>query len=600
MPGGSVVNQYTVIDEWKKSTDNRENFRAFGSFYGQLNFGEIWAPLEGLTFKTNFGPDVRFNRQGIFLSKDSATRLGGKNYAKDTMTRYFSWTLDNILTYDKVFGANHITLTLLQSASKYTNESMNESAQAIPDENYLWYNMGSVDITDSATYGAGMSTGLSENQMASYMARLNYSFKDKYLLTVSGRYDGASVLAAGHKWAFFPSAAFGWRIDKESWFQAPSVDLLKLRLGYGITGNSAVSAYSTLGNIQSFFVPFNTGNVQAYATNEPYYTSSMISLANKSLGWEKTTQYNLGLDFSFLKGRINGTIDAYHSDTNDLILKMSIPTLTGYNSTNANIGKTSNHGIELTINAFPIQNKVFAWETSFTGAFQKEKIVELATGKEDDISNTWFIGKPISVFYTYDNDGLWQEKDAAEMAKFNENGSKFQVGMVKPVDQNGDYVINSEDQIILGQRNPKFTMGWTNTFSYKNFDLAVELFGRMGYMISTGGHGQYGMYNQVAIDYWTPSHTDAEYQKPIYSTAGGDAYSGLLGFKDASFIKVRNISLGYNLSKSACQLIGVQNIKIYAQAKNLWNLYSTVKEIDLDLGTSFYNRGVTFGVQIGF
>lgn len=172
--------------------------------------------------------------------------------------------------------------------------------------------------------------------------------------------------------------------------------------------------------------------------------------------------------------------------------------------------------------------------------------------------------------------------------------------MVKPVDQNGDYVIDNNDRVILGSKNPRWTMGWSNSFTYKGIDLSIELYGRFGYMIDTGGEGQFGMYNQREIDYWTPDNPGAEWQKPIYSTAGGDPYSSLLGFKDASFIKVRNISLGYNFDKKLCKSIGLNSLKLYAQAKNLGNLYSSVDFIDLDLGTTYYNRGFTFGIQVGF
>ncbi len=186
------------------------------------------------------------------------------------------------------------------------------------------------------------------------------------------------------------------------------------------------------------------------------------------------------------------------------------------------------------------------------------------------------------------------------MAKFNANGHKFTAGSVRPKDQNGDYKIDNEDRVILGSANPRWTMGWSNTFSWKGLELSVELYGRMGYMINSGGEGQYGMYNQREINYWTPDNTSADWQKPVYSTAGGDAYSSLLGFKDANFIKVRNISLGYNVSPVLCKKMGISNLKIYGQARNLGCLYSSVDFWDLDLGTSYYNRGFTVGLQVGF
>ncbi len=600
-PCGSVTNVLTVVDEWKKSTDNRETFRALGSFYAQIDFGKLWEPLQGLTFKSSFGPDFRHTRQGIFLSKESAGRAGSKNYAKYSTQRYLSWTLDNLITYVKSIQDHTFTVTLLQSASKYNYEHGSMNASAIPNEHFLWYNLGSVDITDAATYGAGMGTGLTESQLASYMARVNYSYKDRYLLTVSGRYDGSSVLAKGNKWDFFPSAALGWRIDQEEFLKDVSwISQLKLRFGVGVTGNAAVSPYGTLGNIQSFFVPFGNVLTQAYATNEPYYTGTQVGMANKNLGWEKTTQFNYGIDYGFLNGRINGTFDFYHSKTNDLLLAMKIPTLTGFPSTVANVGKTKNIGFDLSLNVIPVQTKDFEWISSINTSYSKDEIVQLSNGKEDDISNAWFIGESINVHYGIDNLGLWQESDQAEMDKFNANGHKFTAGSVRPKDQNGDYKIDNEDRVILGNKDAKWVLGWSNSFSWKNFDLNIELYGRFGYMISTGGEGQYGMYNQREIDYWTPDNPNAEWQKPVYSTAGGDSYSSLLGFKDASFIKLRNISLGYNFDKKLCKKMGIESLKVYAQGKNLGNLYSSVDFIDLDLGTTYYNRGFTFGLQVGF
>ena len=600
-PAGTSTNTYTVIDEWKKSTDNRKGFRAMGSFYGQLDFGKIWEPLSGLMYKLQFGPDFRHNRQGIFLDSSSSVRMGGNNYARRYDDSYFAWTLDNMLLYNKTFGQHTIGVTLLQSASKYTHEQGTMSEENVYMPSFLWNNMGDVDIMESSNQ-VKLGTGLSENQLASYMARVNYSLMDRYLLTVSGRWDGSSVLAAGNKWSFFPSMALGWRMEQEEFLKNVEwLDQLKLRFGVGTTGNSAVSAYGTLGTLQSFWMPFSLGNQRILITNEPYYTNSQTSMPNKNLGWEKTTQYNLGIDFSFLRGRINGALDLYTSRTKDLLLAMTVPSLTGYPSMTANIGETKNKGFDFTLNVIPVRTASgFEWSSTLNAAWQKDEIVELANGKEDDINNWWFIGESISVYFGYDNDGLWQESDAAEMAKFNEKGANFSAGNVKPVDQNGDYVIDADDRVILGNRNPRWTLGWSNTFSYKGLELTIDLFGRFKYMVSTGGEGQYGMYNQREIDYWTPTNTGAEWQKPIYSTSGGDSYSGLLGFKDASFIKVRNLSLGYRFDRKLCDRIGISGAKVYVQGKNLGNLYSSVDFMDLDTGTTYFNRGVTVGLQLDF
>ena len=599
-PGGSTTNTYSIIDEWNKSKDNREFFRVLGSFYAQVDFGKIWKPLDGIQYKMQFGPDLRYYRRGNFLDSSSISRAGGNNTASRSDARNFAWTLDNMLLYNKSFGEHTVGLTLLQSASKVNRESSSMSEENVTIPSFLWNNMGAIDITD-AQYKASMGTDLSENQLSSYMARVNYSYMDRYLLTASARWDGASVLAEGNKWDFFPSMALGWRMEQEEFLKNVSwIDQLKLRAGVGVTGNAAVSPYGTLGVISSYWMPFSTGNSQIFVTNEPYYTSGSNAMPNKNLGWEKTTQWNFGLDFSFLKGRIGGTLDIYTSKTKDLLLAMTVPSLSGYPSMMANIGQTKNKGIELTLNTIPVLTKDFMWQSNLNFAFQKDKIEELANGKEDDINNVWFIGESIHVYYGYENAGLWQESDAAEMAKFNENGEAFTAGMVRPVDQNGDYKINDEDRVILGNCDPRLTAGWTNTLSWKGFELNLELQGRFKYMISTGGEGQLGMYQQREIDYWRPDNTGAEWQKPIYSTGGGDKKAALLGFKDASFIKIRNLSLGYNFDKSICRSLGIEGAKLYVQGKNLGMLYSSVDFMDLDTGATYYNRGFTVGLSVDF
>ena len=599
-PGGSTTNTYSVIDEWTKSTDNRENYRLLGSFYAQIDFGQIWEPLQGLQWKTQFGPDFRYYRNGNFLDASSISRAGGNNTVSRGDGRQLAWTLDNMLLYNKSIKEHTFGLTLLQSASKTNTETSSISEENVPIPSFLWNNLGAVDVTDSK-YKVGIGSGLSESALSSYMARINYAYKDRYLLTASARWDGASVLAEGKKWDFFPSMALGWRMEQEEFMKDITwIDQFKVRLGVGVTGNSAVSPYGTLGLINSYWMPFSTGNSQILVTNEPYYSNNQVQMPNKNLGWEKTTQWNVGIDFSFLKGRIGGTIDLYTSRTSDLILDMSIPSLSGYPSMKTNVGETKNKGIEVTLNTIPFMTKDFIWNSNLNFAYQKDEIVELANGKQDDISNTWFIGESINVFFGYQADGLWQESDAAEMALFNENGASFSAGMVKPVDQNGDYKINADDRVILGNRNPRLTAGWSNTFSWKGIELILDLQGRFKYMVSTGGEGQLGMYQQREISYWTPNNTGAEWQKPIYNQSGGDPYSALLGFQDASFIKIRNLSLAYNFDKDMLKGIGINGLKLYIQGRNLGMLYSSIDFMDLDTGATYFNRGFTVGMQVDF
>ena len=599
-PGGSTTNTYSVIDEWTKSKDERKVYRFLGSFYAQIDLGKIYNPLTGLMWKTQFGPEFRYYRNGSFLDSGSISRAGGNNTVSRGDGQQLAWTLDNMLLYNRTFGEHTVGLTLLQSASKTETETSSISEEKIPMPSFLWNNLGAVDVTD-AQYKVGIGSGLTGNQLSSYMARVNYSFMDRYLLTASARWDGASVLAESKKWDFFPSMALGWRMEQEDWLKDKTwIDQLKLRFGVGVTGNAAVGPYGTLGIISSYWMPFSTGNTQILVTNEPYYSSGANQMPNKNLGWEKTTQWNVGVDFSFLKGRIGGTIDLYTSRTKDLILDMTIPSLSGYPSMKTNVGQTKNKGIEVTLNTIPVMMDGFVWNSNLNFAWQKDEIVELANGKEDDINNAWFIGESIAVHYGYEADGLWQESDAEEMAKFNENGQKFTAGSVKPVDQNGDYKIDADDRVIIGNKNPRLTAGWSNSLSWKGFELTLELQGRFGYTISTGGEGQLGMYQQREISYWRPDNTGADWQKPVYSQAGGDPYAGLLGFKDASFIKVRNLSLGYNLPRELVKKIGLSDLKVYVQGKNLGMLYSSVDFMDLDTGLTYFNRGVTVGLQANF
>ncbi|MDR0832797.1 MAG: TonB-dependent receptor [Candidatus Symbiothrix sp.] len=613
-PGGED-NVANVVDEWNRSQAQRKTFRAFGSFYGVLNIGEIVKPLDGLKFRVNFGPDFRYRREGTFISAESVTRgNGAQNYTRLQQRNDLSWTLDEQIDYNRLFGKHSLGATLLHTASKWAYETSDMNGQGVPSEDWTWNAFSTLDPKGSLV-SAGWGTGLDERQLESYMMRFNYGFNDRYLLTVSGRWDGASQLAAGHHWDFFPAAALGWRINQEDFMQDYDwVSNLKLRAGVGTTGSSAVNPYGTLGAIQSGRQPFNginsDGNLLVYTTNEPFYTSTQVGMPNKQLGWEKTTQWNVGLDFGFLNGRINGVVDVYTSSTKDLLLKMDIPTLLGYPNTTANIGRTSNKGVDITLDLIPVKTRDFSWNSTLSAAYTKNKIEELTSGKADDALNSWFIGSSISAYYNFKKDRLWQDtpEDLELMAKYNANGHKFKPGLVKPVDVKNDldkdgkeiYKIDENDRVILGNRDPRWTFGWMNTFNYKNLELSLQVYGRFKYWVEQGGESQTGRYNQRQIDYWTPTNTGAEYQMPVYNEAGGDAYANTLGFRQANFLKMRNISLGYILPQNIIRKAGISNLKVYVQANNPFTIYSSVKFIDLDLGSATYNQGWTFGLDVTF
>ena len=587
----------TVVDEWKYSTDERKTFRALGSFYAQLNLGKIWKPLEGLSYKLNFGPDFRYYRRGMFNDAESTNREG-VNYASLTKSTDFSWTLDNLIYYNKTIGKHDFGFTLLQTATKYEYESNFMSAEGIPLSGSLWNALNTTNISALKSW----DSSLAEKQLLSYMARVNYTYNGRYMLTASVRRDGASQLADGHKWATFPSVALGWRIDQEEFMKDISwINQLKLRLGYGVTGNSAIEPYQTKGAIASLFYPFGSSATPGYVGYEGLLSNGTVTLANQNLGWEKTKQWNLGVDFSFLNGRISGIFDIYTSRTTDLLMLQNIPSLTGYKTSYNNIGETKNFGYDLTLNLVPVKTRDFEWTVGLNAAYTKNEIVSLSNGKEDDIANNWFIGQSTGVIYSYESDGIWKEEDAAEMAKFNEHDMGFQVGMAKPVDQNGDYKIDpNNDRVIIGHTDPRWTVGVNTNFTYKGWDLGIQLYGRMDYTYNTGGVWVGGRYNVRSYDYYTENNKNAEYQKPIFDEGGKDAYYYILGYKNGSYLKIRNISLGYTFPAKLLTNTGLTNLRIYAQCKNPGMLFSHIDFLDMDTYSNTYNKGVTFGVNVSF
>ena len=303
--------------------------------------------------------------------------------------------------------------------------------------------------------------------------------------------------------------------------------------------------------------------------------------------------------------RDSGSFEFYFSNTNDLLLNMSVPTPTGYASTIANVGKTSNKGVELTINATPVVTRDFEWNTSFNMGWQKDRIDELSNGKEDDVANKWFIGQQIGVFYDYTSDRLWQDtpEDQAEMAKWAEAGTNFTPGMARPNDLNGDYKMDDEDRVIVGHKRPRVTAGWTNTFTYKGIELSFQLYGRFNYMVQRAeylnGFGQIGSH----VDYWTPDNTDAEHIKPILTTVQTgciDQYAGQLGYKKANLVRMRNISIGYNFPRNLIEKATFKTLKVYGQVVNPFDIVQSVKGFDLDTGQTYFNRSWVLGLEVGF
>lgn len=584
-PGGDSTIR-NVYEEYKYSQDQRLTLRAFGSFYAQLDFKGIFPKLEGLKYRVNFGPDITSYRNGVFLNGLSSAR-SGTSFASLAKNQTISYTLDNLILYNKTIGKHDFGVTLLQSQTQYHNEESSMSAQNIKNVENKWNALTPANVTLD-----NYSSNITETGLFSYMGRLTYGYADKYLLTASLRYDSASQLSKLNRRDQFTSASVAWRIDKEDFLQNVSwLNQLKLRAGYGVTGNAAVAAYDTQPPLAQVL----------YSTSSGILTN--LKLGNVELGWEKTTQFNYGVDFGVFNNRISGSLEYYTSKTNDLLLERNIPTVTGFNNTLANIGKTKGNGVELTLNTVNIKTADFEWNSSLSASWQKSKIVELQNGKNDDLLNSRFIGYSQGIIYGFESNGIWKPEDAVEMAKFNAaaGSTVFTFGNARPVDQNGDYKITAnDDRVIIGSTEPKFITGLTNTFNYKNIELSFFVYGRMGYLYNAGGENLSGKTSQRQLDYYTDDNTDAEYQKPIFSAGTGDLYNPILGYKNGSFLKIRNISLGYNFEEDVVQKIGLSKLRIYIQAANPGMIFSKVKWVDLDTRTTYSNRGFTLGLNVQF
>jgi TonB-linked SusC/RagA family outer membrane protein len=599
---GADVNIINPIREVDLCQNQRQNLRALGSFYSELNFGKIHNALDGLRYRLQFGPDFRYGRTGIADAAASINGDGNSTAQYNTEIKR-SWTLDNLIYYDKTFGAHNLGVTLLQSASAYHEETESMRSYVASDRE-LWYNMGSA--SDIRTY----DSSLKENQLSSYMVRLNYGFAQKYLLTVSGRWDGASQLAAGHKWDFFPSAALGWRLDQEAFVRDVEwISQLKPRIGVGTTGNSAIDPYVTLGAVTPNFYHFGATTVIGMVGSDPSLAEDDRALmTNLELGWEKTTQYNLGIDFSLFNGRVGGAIDMYTSTSKDLLMKQSIPSLTGYLSTWANVGVLQNKGIDITLNTVNVQTRDFTWESSLTFSADRNKIKELDSGKEEDLNNLWIVGQPLGIYYDYVYEGVWKTSEAEEAAVYGRLPGELKIKDLDGPDGVPDGVIDANyDRQVVGKSRPDWSGGFQNTFSYKNFDLSVFIYGRFGQTIQTGAETLSGRFAMRKLDYWVAgTNENAEYYAPGVNGENGDTYKSSMNYSDGSFIKLRNISLGYSLPQKLLSKSGVSSLKVYVQCLNPGLLYSKIDYLDPDvyidtnMTGSSYNRSVVFGLNIGF
>ncbi|MDR2292946.1 MAG: TonB-dependent receptor [Prevotellaceae bacterium] len=578
--------QFVLTKEVVESLEENDKWLNQSKGFGTYNniFGEVKVPwVEGLKYKLNLGLNFRMSDGGSY------TGIGVNSSTSDSpstasISRSFntSWTIENLITYDRTFAEKHqVNVVGLFSAEQNHYHSTYISARNIPADFLLYYNLGmapSEDVSIDPNF-----QGYEESALISWMGRVIYSYDGRYMLSAAFRSDASSRLAPGYQWHTYPAVSLGWNIHKEKFMENVSfINSLKLRAGYGETSNESTSPYATLGQLSTRFYNFDTN----YQTG--YYVSQ---LPNPTLGWEYSETWNYGMDFTLLKNRLSGTIEYYVQNTHDVLIQLDLPRTSGVSARYwSNMGQTQNKGFELSLNGVILENlNGWHWEAGINLYTNKNKIVALASGATRDINNGWFVGYPIDVLYTYEMLGLWQKDDPDFKYLSLFEGDSGNEGMIK-VRYFGERDVNGaptraigDDDRVIRKLDPDFQGGFNTNVNWKNFDLTiVGAFKSGGTLISTlyGSSGYLnqltGRRGQVSVDYWTPENTGAKYPKPggASASAEGPRHGDLLNLFDASYVKIRTITLGYNFEQKWVKDAGIKRLRLYASVQNPFVLFS--------------------------
>lgn len=592
-----VVTRKTL--EWLDDSyvNKRKVFGSYNTFYGEAELPYV----KGLKYRVNVGLNLRhqnsgnYTGQGVFSDNPDALSSAGVTNQLTT-----NWAVENLITYDKIFAEKHsVNFVAMYSAEESLYNSSNMSGQDIPTMFQYW-NIGRANGTITVNPS---NQGYSKTGLISYMARLMYSYDSKYMLSVAVRSDGSSRLAEGHKWHTYPAISLGWNVKNESFMDGVTwLDQLKLRLGYGETSNQSVDPYKTFGLLAT--QPYNYGT----ETTTGFYVSE---LPNPELGWEFSTTWNLGVDLAFFRNRLNVTAEYYKMSTKNVLLSVGLPGSAGVGSYMANIGETENKGFELNINGTIIDdNNGWTWTAGVNMYVNRNKLVKLSSGQQEDRNNNWFVGKPIDCIYDFKYEGIWQE-DEEELRKVLEPAGA--PGMIK-VQYTGEYengipvrAISDEDKIPQSMECD-FQGGFNTTVAWRNIDLSIvgaykvggllisTLYGSSGYLNTLSGRN-----NNIDVDYWTPSNTGAHYPAPNGVRDGNNPkYGSTLGYFDASYLKIRTITLGYNFDQlQALKNVGISKMRVYASILNPFVMCSPYKkESGMDPETNSYgneNAAVAYG-----
>ena len=593
-----------VVENLEDSWLNEK--KGFGT-YNNL-FAEVQCPwVKGLKYRVNLGLNYRSTKGGVFTGEGiNSSTADTPSTASLEHTETTNWAIENLITYDRTFGKHQLNIVGMYSAEETVYTKSHIAARDIPAEYLQYYNLGRAEGTITVNPD---NWDYQKSGLLSWMGRAMYPYDNRYMLMATVRADASSRLAKGHQWHTYPAVSAGWNIGQESFMDDLEwLDILKVRVGYGQTSNQAVAPYSTWGKLSTR--PYNFGPT-GYATG--YYVSA---LPNYDLGWEYSSTWNFGLDFTLLGGRLSGTFEYYIQKTSDLLQSVNLPSTSGVSSYVGNVGKTENKGVEFTLNGTILDNhNGWTWDASINISANRNKLTELASGAERDEANNWFVGHPIDAIYDYEKIGLWQEGDP--YLDILEPGGN--VGMIK-VKYTGEYnedgtpvrQIGPDDRQIISME-PKFTGGFSTRVAYKGFDLnVITAFKCGGKLISTLHHSNgylnmlTGRRGQVDVDYWTEENTNAKYPKPGGIQSGDNPkYGSTLGYFDASYWKVRNISLGYKFDEQKwLKNFGIQSLRAYVSIQNPFVICSPFhKETGLDPETNSYgneNVAVTSGIQKRF
>jgi TonB-linked SusC/RagA family outer membrane protein len=557
-----------------KYVDETKSFASYNNLYGEVSL-----PLNGLKYRLNVGLDFRTANSGNYTGVGvfNTNPLGPSSAGRGNNQTYH-WVVENLLTYDRTFGKHKVNAVGLYSAegNRFTSSYM--SARNVPADFFQYYNLGQspqADITVRPEDQRYEQTGL-----LSAMGRVMYTYDNKYMLTATLRADGSSRLAEGNKWHTYPALSLGWNITNESFMQnIRALNLLKLRAGWGQTSNQAVAPYSTLGSLT--VTPYNFGGSNGtgvYVNQAP----------NADLGWEYSKTQNYGADFGLFNNRITGSIEYYRTHTYDLLSNKSLPPSSGLSFVTKNVAETENKGWEFSLNGTILDNPDgFSLDAGVNFYTNRNKILALASGIDRDVNNLWFVGHNINSLYDYQYIGLWQAGDPYQ--NILEPGTPADVvGSIKVL-YTGGYnadgtpvrAIGPDDRQIFDTA-PKYQGGFNIRMAYKNFELStVGAFQHGGILISTlYGSASYlnrltGRGNNVDVDYWTENNTDAYFPRPGRHLSGDNPkYSSTLAMFDASYLKLRTITLGYNIDTDFLKDLKITSFRIYVTVTNPVVLFS--------------------------